>query len=47
VHQKLVKLIGEESKLVDTTKGEIKEKHSLILSFLIELQIIASKGLLL
>lgn len=45
-HGKLVQLISEESALLEiTTSPEIIQRHSLILDFLIELQIITSKKL--
>lgn len=45
VHQRLVKLIGEEAEIITTAKGLRKDRHELILTFLIELQIISAKGL--
>lgn len=45
VHQRLVQLIEEEALIVNTTKGERKSRHQLILGFLIQLQIISSKEL--
>lgn len=44
-HQRLVQLIEEEAILIDSSEGEIKNRHQLILSFLIQLQIISSKEL--
>lgn len=45
VHQRLVQLIEEEAVLIDSTTGKIKDRHKLILTFLIQLQIISSKEL--
>lgn len=46
VHQQLVKLIMEESEIIKNTKGKERSRHTLILSFLIELQIISARSLL-
>lgn len=46
IHKKLVTLISEECKIfeIETDKAE-KERHQLILDFLIELQCISSRRL--
>jgi len=46
-HKKLVKLISEESTLLEkTTSPAIIKRHTRILDFLLELQIHTSRGLI-
>lgn len=45
-HQRLVKLISEEAEIINKAKGKRKDRHTLILTFLIELQMLSSKELI-
>jgi len=41
----LVKLIEEEAEIASSAKGDTKDRHKIILGFLIQLQVLTAKEL--